>query len=307
MILFLILVLCSLGDLLLNHRFQIGDCIEKGLQSCGSLLLCMGGWYAILIPFIHTNIESITKILSILPFDSSIIVGSILAPDMGATPIIQTLTLHHSLIAYSGVLLTSTLGCFISFQLPIFTSQVSKGVYPVLMKGFVKGIIALGIVMLPIAWILQILNPFLNTLPIAVVTILLALSLRFAANQTIKVLSIFANIIRMISYGLFFFLAISFFIELPFVSKDAAMEICYVVLKMSIVITGSLVLCKLIQRFATKALSNFAQRLGMNEASLMGLFLHVLLLLLCSLYLIIWMRKVNNVMQRSLFQEHIVI
>ena len=72
------------------------------------------------LPFYETITEILNRLGDFLFFDPSILIGSLLAPDLGGYSIVEMISKDPNMIVFAGVLLTSTIGATISFQLPIF-------------------------------------------------------------------------------------------------------------------------------------------------------------------------------------------
>ena len=123
----IMLILCLIGliDKILNNKLGLVAAFDKGMDSMGGIAMSMIGFYCIAITLIQNNVDVITKISADSSLDPSIVVGSILAPDMGGFSIVSGLG-NSTFLIFSGVILTATLGQTISFQLPIFLASLKK-------------------------------------------------------------------------------------------------------------------------------------------------------------------------------------
>ena len=77
-----------------------------------------------------------------------------------------------NMILFAGVLLTSTIGATISFQLPIFLNNLEKDDVPSFMQGIAYGLIVLPIVLILVGLFLQIDSLMINMIPLLVLCIL---------------------------------------------------------------------------------------------------------------------------------------
>ena len=272
-LLMLVMVAFALLDKILNNRFRLGDAFDKGLHSMGSIAISMSGFYCIAIYFLQNNTDIVKTITSILPIDSTIFIGSILAPDMGGFSIIQQWTNNPSLLILAGVLLTSTLGAAISFQLPIFLSSLQKEDTTTFLHGVVYGILPLPFVLLIFSFFIGLNNAFYYILPIAFICFALFLALRFAYTQTIRCLKVFAHAIRILGIVFFAMVIATLFFNIPFTSEALIAEAMLIVLKMSIIVCGSMVLCEILLRVGKLQIRKVADFLKINEASVIGLLL----------------------------------
>lgn len=270
------LLFCLLGllDKILNNRLGLQDAFDDGLKTIGSIALSMSGFYCIAIFFIQNNVESFLAISENLPIDSTVLIGSILAPDMGGFSIVDGISNTSSLVVFSGILLTSTLGATISFQMPIFLGSLKKEELPVMVQGLMYGIITLPFILILSAIYLQIPNIILNLLPIIVLCIILFIGLTFFYKQTIALLTLFANFIKALSIVFFAMVTLQLYIpSLQFTTPALIEEAMVIVIKMGIIVCGSMVLCHLILKYADTQIKKIANKLGCNDVSIVGLLL----------------------------------
>ena len=114
--------MCGLVDKIIGGRFGLAEEFDRGMTMMGSLSLTMAGIYCFAV-MLGRALAAILQTVS-LPFDPTILVSSVLAVDMGAYSIADTLCTDPAQKIFSGVLLASTLGCTISFSLPIALGSV---------------------------------------------------------------------------------------------------------------------------------------------------------------------------------------
>lgn len=271
----IMLVLCLLGllDKILNNKLGLVAAFDKGIDSMGGIAMSMIGFYCIAITLIQNNVELITKISANSTLDPSIIIGSILAPDMGGFSIISGLE-NSSFLIFSGVVLTSTLGQTISFQLPIFLASLKKEDLNPFISGLVYGILSLPVVLILVAGYLNIPNLLVNLLPIIALCLVLVIALYVSYEKTIFVLTLFGYLIRIVSIVLFGLVVLQLFFEkLPFTTTSLISEAMVIVLRMCIVVCGSMILSDLVIKRFSRIIFMIGQKLGINSTSVMGLLL----------------------------------
>lgn len=269
----LALSLLGLFDKILNNKLGLVSAFDKGINSMGSIAMSMIGFYSIAITLVQSNIDKITSLSSNSSLDPSIIIGTILAPDMGGFSIISRLDSSAFLI-FSGVILTSTLGQTISFQLPIFLASLKKDDLNPFISGLVYGILSLPIVLIIVAWYLQVPNLLNNLLPIIILCLVLVIALYFCYNKTIFILTLFGYLIRIISILLFGMVILQLFFDtLPFTTTALISEALVIVLKMCIIVCGSMILSDLIIKRFSRVIFMIGEILGINSSSVIGLLL----------------------------------
>lgn len=271
----IMLILCLIGliDKILNNKLGLVAAFDKGMDSMGGIAMSMIGFYCIAITLIQNNVDVITKISADSSLDPSIVVGSILAPDMGGFSIVSGLG-NSTFLIFSGVILTATLGQTISFQLPIFLASLKKEDLNPFISGLVYGILSLPIILVAVAWYLQIPNLLINLLPIIILCVILVIALYVSYYKTIFVLTLFGYLIRIISILLFGMVVLQLFFDtLPFTTTALISDAMVIVLRMCIVVCGSMILSDLIIKRFSRMIFMIGQKLGVNSASVMGLLL----------------------------------
>ena len=273
----LIFALIGFIDKMFSLKWGLSETFDKGLLTMGSLSVSIIGIYCIGMTFVQNHIDFISQLNDILFFDSSVLIGSLLAPDMGGYPIVSQMTSNVGMIVFSGVLLSSTLGCTISFQLPIFLSFLEEKEIDTLMKGFIIGIITIPVGMLFSYPFLDMeLSVFLiNLLPIFIICIIAAVLIITLPKYTVKILSIFANVIKALSYFLFLLVILGLYIpSLQYAPLSLVQESTLMVLKMIVVICGSMVLSEIILKYGSKYIQYIADKLSVNKESVIGFILN---------------------------------
>lgn len=269
----LVLSLVGLLDKILNNKLGLVEAFDKGINSMGGIAMSMIGFYCIAITLIQNNVEIITKISDGSWLDPSIIIGSILAPDMGGFSIIAGLD-NPTFLIFSGVVLTSTIGTTISFQLPIFLASLNKDDLNPFISGLVYGILSLPLVLIAVAFYLQIPNLLINLLPIILLCLILVIALYFSYHKTIFVLTLFGYVIRTVSIVLFALVALQlYFNQLSITSMALISEAMVIVLRMCIIVCGSMILSDLVIKKFSRFVFMMGQKLGINSTSVMGLLL----------------------------------
>ena len=120
-----VLLLCALiglADKMIGGRFGLAEEFDRGMTMMGSLAVTMSGVYCFSV-MLGRLLSTVLQGVS-LPLDPTILVSSVLATDMGAYSIADTLCTDYIQKIFSGVLLSATLGTTISFSLPIALGSI---------------------------------------------------------------------------------------------------------------------------------------------------------------------------------------
>lgn len=125
----------------------------------------------------------------------------ILAIDMGAFQLSQSLALSPQMAKFTGVIIASTLGATISFSIPLAIGIIKKDDHNIFAKGIMCGIITIPIGAL-VAGILMDINLntlMLNLIPIILISILLSIGIIKIPEKLILGFSIFGKLIVILS------------------------------------------------------------------------------------------------------------
>ena len=181
----------GLADKILGGRLGVAAELDRGLAAMGSLSLSMTGIYCLIITAMSVLEGGLSAVSRALPFDASLAAGMLLAPDMGGWATASQLAANGALAAYSGLLVASTLGCLVSFTLPIALGSLEHYQIHGFMQGVVWGLIALpaGLVAGGLALGLAPLALARNLWPVLVLCALLVLGLAKAPRLCLGALA----------------------------------------------------------------------------------------------------------------------
>lgn len=275
-VILLLFSLLGAADKILNGRLGVANAFDQGLRAMGGLCFSMVGIYCIGITAIGAHPRIFSQLSAVVPFDISLLAGVLLAPDLGGYSICTQLAASPALGLYAGLLISSTVGCTISFVLP-----TSLGTLPAAeADSFMNGI-SLGIITVPVGLLLGGLllgiSPrilFANLWPVLLLCCVLCLFLYFAPKHSIKALTILGDLIRITGIVLFCVVAAGVFVPTAsVVSSSLVNEVLVIVLKITVIVCGSMVASQLILTHFAGALNRAGQLLGINEYAVIGLFI----------------------------------
>lgn len=275
---FILLLLAILGllDKIMNNQLGLVDSFDKGIQSMGTLALSMMGFYCVAVTFVNQNVDMIFAFSQSLHFDPNVIVGCLLAPDLGGYSIVNSLSTSQELTLFIGLILTSTIGTVISFQLPLFFTALNKEDIQPYIKGLIYGMIVVPFVLIPLGMYLHIKNLLILLLPVFLICIILVLGLTFLKKQTMIFLTYFGEFIRILSLIFFCFVIIKVYNDdFSLTSITLIQESLLIVLKCTMIVIGSMILCDLCLKYLSSIIDKMAKRLNVNNYSIIGLFLQM--------------------------------
>lgn len=272
----IILVFSVLGalDKIFGNRFGLGKEFEKAFILLGTMALSMIGMIVI-SPFVAEIMKPVSMFFSnILNIDSSIIPASLFANDMGGASLAIEMAANEKTGLYNALVVSSMMGCTISFTIPFSLGVVNKEQHKELLLGLLCGIVTI-----PIGCIISGLickMPFglllLNLLPLVIFSGVIALGLIRFPQLCVKIFKVFGIFITTIitiglSLGIIRFLA-GFEIIKGLATIEEGAAICF---NAAIVLSGSFPLMFALSKVMAKPLKAIGGRIGVNENSIVGL------------------------------------
>ena len=274
----IMLVFAGIGfiDKAIGGRWGLAGQFEQGLHTMGVMVIPIVSICTVGTEFIRQHTDQVMALSDHLFFDPSMIIGAILAPDMGGYFISREIAASPALLVLSGVVLGTLLCQAITFQMPVFMASINKQDYPFMFRGFI-----VGIIMIPAGLIvaeLMIRMPvglFLRQfLPILVICALLALCLWKAPEGTTTFFTWFARLVNWFFYLMFAVAVIGVFIpKLAYASMESVEEAILIVFKSAVIIAGSLVMSELILKFFRAQINAAAGRIGINDVAAVSLLM----------------------------------
>ena len=258
-------------DRIAGNRFGLGKRFEEGFTLLGPTALSMSGIIC-LTPLLSRFLRfALVPIWNFLGLDAGLLAG-ILAIDMGGYQLAGELSASQEMVRYAGLVIAATLGCTITFTIPVGMGMLKSGDRLFFSRGMLIGTGTLPVTMIVGGLLsgLSFLQIVLQSLPV-----LLFCFWRFP-EQTVRAVTVFADVIRLLTtIGLIAgaFCYMTGFSLLPDLAPlEDAMA---VVSSIGIVLLGSLPTAELLQRVLKKPLSFIGRKTGMNDSSAAGLLMGI--------------------------------
>ena len=249
-------------DKVLGNRFGLGDEFKKGYETMGPLTMGMVG-IVCLTPLIQKGINStIAPLFTAIGVDSAFL-GAILANDMGGYQLSMELAADPRAGEIAGLLVASTLGATLVFNIPVGLGIIKKEQQPDFVRGLLVGVIAIPFgsffgglsAGFPLALVAA------NIAPVAVISILLAVGLKFIPRQMTRGCLIFGYLVSAAGcVGL----ACAGFESITGVVLIQGMA---TVAEIAIVLSGTFPVLAILMKFLKKPLSALGQKLGLDFVS----------------------------------------
>jgi ethanolamine transporter len=271
-----ILIFSVLGalDRILGNRFGMGKEFEKAFMLLGAMSLSMIGMIVV-SPFIAEIMRPVSMFFSnILHIDASIIPASLFANDMGGASLASEMAANEKIGLYNALIVSSMMGCTISFTIPFSLGVVNKEQHKELLLGLLCGMVTIpigciesGIICkLPLGLLL------LNLMPIVIFSGIIAFGLIRFPKLCVKIFKVFGIFITAIitiglSLGIIRFIT-GFEIIKGLATIEEGAAIC---VNAAVLLSGSFPLMFALSKVLAKPLKAIGGKIGVNENSIVGI------------------------------------
>ena len=188
-------------DRIAGNRFGLGKRFEEGFTLLGPTALSMSGIIC-LTPLLSRFLRfALVPIWNFLGLDAGLLAG-ILAIDMGGYQLAGELSASQEMVRYAGLVIAATLGCTITFTIPVGMGMLKSGDRLFFSRGMLIGTGTLPVTMIVGGLLsgLSFLQIVLQSLPVLLFCFLLMFGIwRFPASLLIKMEFFLCNPIRIIT------------------------------------------------------------------------------------------------------------
>lgn len=256
-------------DKILGNRFGLGKEFEKGYETMGPLALGMVG-IVCLTPLIQQAVNAvIAPFFARLGMDPAVL-GAILANDMGGYQLSMELAQNAMAGKLAGVLVASTLGAALVFNIPVGLGIIPKEKQPFFIQGLLIGLIAIpfGSFFGGLAAGFPLGLTAVNIAPVAVLSGALAVGLAAAPKKMTKGCMVFGRLVGILCIGglsCAAFTSITGLALIPGMAPiDGAMK---TVTEISIVLGGTFPILSILMKVLRRPLSWLGKKLGLDFVS----------------------------------------
>ena len=269
-IIILIFSLVGIIDKLLGNRFGLGKEFEKGFSLFVPMAFSMIGMLVI-SPAVGVWLNPFFDwFYSVFNIDPSIIPASLFANDMGGMTLAKSLCKSEEIGNFNAYVVSSMMGCVVSFTIPFAISAVNKEQHKEMFLGILCGIITIpvGCLVSGLVCGIGVLNLLLSLLPLILFSLVLGVLLMLFTNLCIKLFVVFGHFIRWVAIlglacAIFTFLT-KIEICKYFDSFENAALIC---VNACVTLSGALPLMFLTSKLLNKPLSKIGNKIGINSFS----------------------------------------
>ena len=257
-------------DFLLGNKLGAGKEFEKAFSLFAPMSLSMLGMIVI-APAIGVWLTPVFEgVYRVLGIDPSIIPASLFANDMGGMQLAQTVCITREIGDFNAFVISSMMGCVISFTIPFSLGLVPKQQQGDLFFGFLCGIVTVPLGSLVAGLMCGIaFGPLvLNLIPLIVLSLILVAALVLVPQICIKAFRIFGTGMKILALvglmvSLFTFLT-KVTLSPHFDSFENAALVCA---NACVTLSGALPFMLLVSKILAKPLHWLGSKLGINGVS----------------------------------------
>lgn len=261
-------------DRIFGGKLGLGKEFEKGFQLLGDLCLTMLGLLTV-APLIAQWLSPVFEgFYNATGIDPSILTSSLLANDMGAATLAVQIGKDEKIALFNGLIVSSMMGGTIAFTLPYAMTGVDPRHHDSLFFGILCGLVTVpvGCFVSGLMCGISMGALLLDLLPLILFAIVVAVGLVFCRRACVRVFRAFAVFIKaLITVGLILGL-VEFLTGISLMEGTAPMEesikICF---NAAAILAGAFPMLFLISRLLKPALGWASRKMGVNEASVLGL------------------------------------
>lgn len=257
-------------DYIIGNKIGIGKEFEKAFSLFCPMALSMLGMI-IIAPAIGVWLTPVFEgFYKIFGIDPSIIPASLFANDMGGMTLAQSICKTQSIGDFNAFVVSSMMGCVISFTIPFSLGIVKKNQQKELFFGFLCGIVTIPVGSF-VAGIICNLNPIaviINLLPLIILAIIVAVALILIPEICIKCFFAFGLFMKTLAvFGLassIFTFLIKIEISPYFDTFENAAFICA---NACVTLSGALPLMFILSKLLNKPLNKLGSKIGVDSIS----------------------------------------
>lgn len=260
-------------DRILGNRLGLGERFEKGFLLLGNLALSMIGMIVLAPLIAQWMAPCFDWVYNVLHIDPSVIPASVFSNDMGGAPLAKEVAHNEKLGLLNGLVVSSMMGCTLSYSIPYALGVVKKEVLPDMFFGILCGIVTIpvGGIVSGLVYGIGIAPLLMNMLPLVLLSALIACGLLFLQKFTVKVFGFLGIAMRaLITAGLLlgifqFLTGIELIKGLGDIREGA--DICF---NAAVTLSGAFPLMHLVSKILAKPLRWLGKVLKINGESAMG-------------------------------------
>ena len=269
-VIILIFAIAGIIDKLIGNKLGLGKEFEKGFALFAPMAFSMLGMLVIapavgvwLTPFFDW-------FYTVFGIDPSVIPASLFANDMGGMTLANSVCVSQSIGGFNAYVVSSMMGCVVSFSIPFALSVVKKEQQKELFFGILCGIITIPVGCLVAGLICGIgfVELVISLLPLLVFSAVLAVLLVLFTDVCIKIFVAFGHVIRWIAMLGLACAIFTFLTEIEICEHfDSFENAAFICANACVTLSGALPLMFAVSKLLNKPLGKAGSKIGIDSVS----------------------------------------
>ena len=192
-------------DRIAGDRFGLGKEFERGLNMFGNLALSMIGMI-LLAPALGVWLApAFSAMYNTVGLDPSVLPAALFANDMGGASLALGVAQNESVGAWNAFVVSSMMGCTVSFTVPYAIGAVKKEKQAPMLTGFLAGIVTIPVGAFVGGLICRVpmLTLLYNLLPLILFSVIVAVGLVFFPKGSVRIFRVLGIGIKVIVTPIF--------------------------------------------------------------------------------------------------------
>lgn len=271
-----VLIFAAIGalDFIIGNKFGAGREFERGFGLFCPMALSMLGMIVI-APAIGELLSPVFDgFYRVFGIDPSIIPASVFANDMGGAPLAQSVAKSAELGGYNAFVVSSMMGCVLSFTIPFSLGLVKKEQHSDLFLGLLCGIVTIptGCFVAGLMCGIGVGALLLNLLPLIILSLIVGAALLFVPKICIKCFSVFGIFMRVLAIGGLLCSIFTFLTDVEICPYfDTFEHGAFVCANACVTLSGALPFMFIVSKLLDKPLNSLGKRIGINSTSALAL------------------------------------
>ena len=261
-------------DWLIGNKIGVGKEFERAFSLFAPMAFSMLGMIVI-APAIGVWLTPIFEgFYSVFKIDPSIIPASLLANDMGGMPLAQAICKSLDIGSYNAFIISSMMGCVISFTIPFSLGMVKAERHKELFFGLLCGIatIPIGSFVAGLMCKISLLPLIINLLPLIIIAVIIGVALIFAPKACIKCFTAFGLFMKLLAIVGLVVSIFTFLTKIEIAPYfDTFENAAFICANACVTLSGALPLMFLVTKLLNKPLEKLGSLVGISSLSTVSL------------------------------------
>ncbi|MGF1871629.1 ethanolamine utilization protein EutH [Photobacterium indicum] len=261
-------------DKVLGNRWGYGEQFDEGFMAMGALALAMVGVVSLAPVLANLLSPIVVPIYTALGADPSMFAGTLLANDMGAYPLAQSMANTQEAGIFSGLILGAMMGPTLVFTIPVALGIIEKEDTKYLARGVLIGLttIPVGCLVGGLVAGFEFTMILSNLVPIVIVAALIAVGLWLKPDAMIRGFEVFGKgVIAVITLALAAIVVETLTGVVLIPGMAPISDGIEIVGAIAIVLAGAFPMVHFITKHLNKPLIKMGSAMGMGEKAAAGL------------------------------------